>query len=85
MLYTWKYHFPNVMLIDFIAYSLFCGIHPGGYISLILFLINSLLIEFTNLNMCCRVYQRQLHLLDMQMTWLSLDKPMVIVYKHGCT
>ena len=75
-------------------YPLFCGIHQGGYMSLLKYtvFINSLLVELKNSNLCVKVY-------DMPSTPVGyaddlatgcfnktkLDLVMNIVYRHGCT
>ena len=74
-------------------YEPLCGIHQGGFMSLMKYVIfiNSLLVDLKNANICCKIYRIPSTPLgyadDVATCCLSkfkLDKAMDIVYKHGC-
>ena len=62
-------------------YPLRCGIHQGGYLSLIKYLafINSLLVNLENSNLCCAIYGISVSPLG------YADRVLQIVYDHSCT
>ena len=75
-------------------YTLACGIHQGGFLSLIKYtvFINSLLTELRNSNLCCKIYRIPStpvgyadDLATCCKTKVSTDRSMEIVYRHGCT
>ena len=70
-----------------------CGIHQGGFMSLMKYtvFINSLLVTLKNANICCKIYttpSTPLGYADDVATCcvskLKLDRAMDIVYNHGC-
>ena len=75
-------------------YQLKCGIHQGGYMSLIKYtaFINSLIVLLKNSGLCCRIgyvpstpvgYADDLAACCL--TERRLDSAMQIVHRHGCT
>ena len=75
-------------------YELKCGIHQGGYMSLIKYtaIINSLIVLLQNSGFCCsirRVPSTPVGYADdlatCSLTERKLDGAMQIVYRHGCT
>ena len=75
-------------------YSLQCGIHQGGFMSLMKYtvFINSLLVKLKNENICCKIYRTPSTPLgyadDIATACVSktkIDRAMDIVYNHGCT
>ena len=74
-------------------YEPLCGIHQGGFMSLMKYtiFINSLLTTLRNANICCKIYRTPSTPLgyadDVATCCLSkqkLDRAMDIVYAHGC-
>ena len=74
-------------------YELLCGIHQGGFMSLMKYtiFINSLLVTLMNANICCKIYRTPSTPLgyadDVATCCLNkqkLDRAMEIVYSHGC-
>ena len=74
-------------------YALECGIHQGGYLSLLKYtvFINSLLVELQNSGLCAKIYNTpstpQGYADDLATVCLSkrrTDTVMDIVYNHGC-
>ena len=75
-------------------YELFCGIHQGGYLSLLKYtvFINSLLVSLQNSGLCAKIYRTpctpQGYADDLATCCISkrrTDAVMEIVYRHGCT
>ena len=75
-------------------YTLLCGIHQGGYLSLIKYLafINSLLVTLKNSELCCMLFNIPVSPLgyadDIATATTSkvrTDRVQEIVYRHSCT
>ena len=75
-------------------YNLSCGIHQGGYLSLLKYtmFINSLLIKLRDSGLCARIFRTpttpQGYADDLAAVCLSkrkIDAVMDAVYNHGCT
>ena len=75
-------------------YGLFCGIHQGGYLSLLKYtvFINSLLVSLRDSGLCAKVYRTPSNPLGYAddlaaccVTKRKTDAVMEAVYQHGCT
>ena len=72
-------------------YVLFCGIHQGGYLSLLKYtiFINSLLVSLRDPGLCVKVYRTPSNPLGYAaaccITKRKTDAVMDAVYQHGCT
>ena len=76
------------------SYPLSCGIHQGGYLSLLKYtvFINTLLTRLRDSNLCAKIYMTPStpqgyadDLAACSLTKRKLDAIMDIVYEHGCT
>ena len=75
-------------------YELLCGIHQGGYLSLLKYtiFINSLLVNLRDSGLCAKIYRTPCtplgyadDLATCCLTKRKTDSVMLVVYQHGCT